>query len=293
MLKRPRTLYDTPCSSTPPQPPSKRVHTEFTESPLAGYSRSTYSTPFSHYSPRTPFSVPSDSPTNPFGLKRSLIALGLPPRTSFSKHITLRFQLVDSHAPPPTARTRRAEKGGIFRVVQVPTNYTFRHLHKLVLFLFASDIDRRHDPPPVAPAKTRCRNASARSSASTKVSSKAVFPPFNHDLSHRSPEKRDGHSFEALKRISIHNESTKPGVIKEGGMLWAKLSAVRERRLFRDLFETFSSMAPQGGSGDLEEPEDEEDLQTWSWEAEDDFTIAHVWPKGPTLDRGIIYVRLG
>lgn len=293
MLKRPRTLFETPCSSTPPQPPSKRAHTEFTESPLAGYSRSAFSTPFSQYTPRTPFSVPSDSPTNPFGLKRSLIALGLPPRTSFSKHITLRFQLVDSQAPPPTARTRRAEKGGIYRVVQVPTNYTFRHLHKLVLFLFASDIARRHNPPPAIPVKTRRRNASARSSASTKVSSKAIYAPSNPTLSRRSSEKRDGHIFEAHKRIHIHSESTKPGVIKEDGLVWAKLSAVRERRLFRDLFEAISSAAPQGSAGEPEEAEDEEDHQTWNWEAEDDFTIAHVWPKGPTLDRGIIYVCLG
>lgn len=294
MLKRPRDLYNTPCSSTPPYPPSKRAHTdpesrEF--SPLTPTQLSTFSTPFSHRSPRTPFSVPSDSPTNPFGLKRSLTALDLPPKTSFGKHIALRFQLIDTSSSSPIATTRRGDKGGIYRVVQVPKNYTFRHLHKLILFLFASDIERLHDLPSAVQKTPRGRKVSSKKVAQRNAPSTATRPSSRHDRmpSHRSSEKWSGHTFEALERITVHSGYTKPGVIKEGGRVRAKLSSVRERRLFRDLFE--SIVAPtHGTSGDAEEVDDEDESQAYNWEAVDDYTINHVWPSVPKIDRGIIYV---
>lgn len=289
MLKRARDLYDTPCSSTPPHPPSKRAHTELTDSsPLAARSRSTFSTPFSYYSPRTPFSVPSDSPTNPFGLNRSLAALGLPPKTSFSKHITLRFQLIEHCTTTRPIRPRRVEKGGIYRVVQVPTNYSFRHLHKLILFLFASDIERLHKPRPAIPITARDRRVAAKNSARAVTREPGVSSS-DPSSSHPSLEKWQGHSFEVLKQINIHSECTKPGIIKEG-VTCAKLSSVRERRLFRDLFES-SATALQASSSDIDEPDDDEEQSGWSWEAEDDYTLSYVWPRGPTLDKGIIYVR--
>ena len=136
-----------------------------------------------------------------------------------------------------------------------------------------------------------------------------------------------GHYFEVLRGIALERESVRPGAIKPGGKVWAKLSSVRERRLFRDLY--------YDGSGDDEPDEDhpnpradghspasrastppfgpvdacsvDHDLRPdpldedepadpsegeWHWEGEDDLTMGKVWPKGPDLTRGFIYVRL-
>ena len=45
----------------------------------------------------------------------------------------------------------------MYRVVQVPANYTFRHLHKLILWLFAADA--HWAPPPGAKLPTRHRRS--------------------------------------------------------------------------------------------------------------------------------------
>ncbi|KAF8630471.1 hypothetical protein AX15_002902 [Amanita polypyramis BW_CC] len=78
---------------------------------------------------------PSDSPSNPFGRKRvRTLVKSLPPPTPFSKHLPLRFQFVCTNQPTPRLH------GGVHRIVQVPTNYTFMHLRCLIAFLFG---DRR------------------------------------------------------------------------------------------------------------------------------------------------------
>ncbi|KAJ2919013.1 hypothetical protein MD484_g1441, partial [Candolleomyces efflorescens] len=73
-----------------------------------------------------------DSPSNPFGRKHceSLIRK-LPPSTSFSKHLALRFQFVRKGVP-----FNGGKPGGVCRVVQVPLSYTFVHLRCLISFLF-------------------------------------------------------------------------------------------------------------------------------------------------------------
>lgn len=102
-LKRVIDLCDSPASSTPPRPPSKRQHVDV---------------------------CPSDSPTNPFGLYKSEHTRALPRMTHTSEHLTFRFQLV-------------TPKNNISRIAQVPANYTFWHLSQLIQFLFGWRDSRR------------------------------------------------------------------------------------------------------------------------------------------------------
>ncbi|EPQ53779.1 hypothetical protein GLOTRDRAFT_122277 [Gloeophyllum trabeum ATCC 11539] len=110
-------------SSSSPPPVAKRV---------AGPS-SVFSTPYTPKKHRLP--VPSDSPTNPFSLnrKQNANALKLPPPISFKHHLALRMQLV-TH--PSRADLYEGGKMPPFRIVSVPTNYTFKLFHKLIMFLF-------------------------------------------------------------------------------------------------------------------------------------------------------------
>ena len=94
-LKRTFDFMDSPVSSTPPRAQRPRQ------------------------------SIPSDSPTNPFGPFSTFSSNSLPRPTPLVEHIVLRFQL---------------DAGGnrnVHRIVQLPSNYSFWHLHKLILFLFA------------------------------------------------------------------------------------------------------------------------------------------------------------
>lgn len=264
MSKRPRDSHDTPESSSPP---TRRPRLAVS-SPLRPSTSTLFSTPHGSSSPyviRTPYSAPTDSPSNPFGLKRSLYALDLPKVSSFSRHTPIRMQLVVD------GDTARRTRGGVHRVVQIPNNYTFRHLHKLILFLFASDIDT-----PSSKGKARATSTST--------------PTWG------------GHYFQVIKHVSLYPESKHPGVMKPDGHTYAKLSSVRDRKLFRDLCDPSPSSAFNTTTEDASLPamlEDEDadanedgERGEWTWEAEDDFTIGHVWPRGPEIDRGIIYVRL-
>ncbi|KAF8345392.1 hypothetical protein F5887DRAFT_1158904 [Amanita rubescens] len=74
---------------------------------------------------------PSDSPSNPFGRKRvRTLVRSLPPPTSFSKHLPLRFQLVRTDRPYSRLYN------DVHRIVQIPTNYTIMHLRCLIALLF-------------------------------------------------------------------------------------------------------------------------------------------------------------
>jgi hypothetical protein len=76
---------------------------------------------------------PSDSPSNPFGRKRTTaIKSCLPERTSFGKHLPLRFQFFP-------AGTTRPDDVDVHRITQVPLNYTFAHLRCLIHFLFGGE----------------------------------------------------------------------------------------------------------------------------------------------------------
>jgi len=73
-----------------------------------------------------------DPPTNPFGrIRRLRHNTTLPPPTSFAKHLPLRFQLMHFHADG-----RDSKRDGVYRVVQVPLNYTLAHLRKLIAYDF-------------------------------------------------------------------------------------------------------------------------------------------------------------
>ena len=150
---------------SPSPSPSKRTRFEpGTSSPPHRYTTAATSdsSPFTRYSfpssgtgPSTPYCIPSDSPSNPFGLQRALVALKLPQPTGFRRHVPLRFQLVydpprrdakgkgkaqaDGGEDADASRALARELENVYRVVQVPANYTFRHLHKLILWLFAAD----------------------------------------------------------------------------------------------------------------------------------------------------------
>uniref|UniRef100_A0A8H8CGY9 Uncharacterized protein n=1 Tax=Psilocybe cubensis TaxID=181762 RepID=A0A8H8CGY9_PSICU len=88
--------------------------------------------------PYTPYPLhASDSPSNPFGRKRTeRLIHTLPPVSSFSKHAVLRFQLVRKGV--------LAKQGGVYRIVRVPMNYTFTHLRCLIAWLFHTPASYAH-----------------------------------------------------------------------------------------------------------------------------------------------------
>ena len=270
MPKRNRDSFDPPESSTPP--PMRRMKLAVS-SPIRPSTSKLLATPHAPHVIRTPYSAPSDSPNNPFGLKRSLYALELPKVTSFGKHTPVRMQVVTDADMDPLTKHRRS-RGGVYRVVQVPNNYTFRHLHKLILYLFASDTNLHHGSQILpngllAGKRTLSEKAAGKSRADARSSTWG------------------GHYFEVQKQITLYPEAKHPGTIEPGGKTWAKLSSVRDRKLFRDLCDP--SLDLDTSLPAMLEDEDAE-KEEWTWEAEDDFTLRHVWPDGPELERGIIYV---
>ena len=113
-MKRKLDVCYSPDSSTPPRPPAKK-----------------------HQS-----SIPSDSPSNPFGLRLNS-QLRLPEPSYYSDHLVLRFQL-------------HLQGRNVYRVVSVPQDYTFWHLRKLAQFIFGwklpsapTDAGRRKRTQPV------------------------------------------------------------------------------------------------------------------------------------------------
>ncbi|KAI5823766.1 hypothetical protein K523DRAFT_357381 [Schizophyllum commune Tattone D] len=76
---------------------------------------------------------PLDSPGNPLG-RHHVVKLSrrLPDPSSFGKHVVLRMQLVVHSA-------KRVHP--VYRVVQLPLNYTFTHLRALIAYLFGGPSD--------------------------------------------------------------------------------------------------------------------------------------------------------
>lgn len=94
-------------------------------------------------------------------------------------------------------------------------------------------------------------------------------------------EDGEGHLFEVKKRVGLYGASYKPGEIKSGET-WVKLSSTRDPYLYRgDL---------GGDDGDENDVVEEDEKDDRRWEAEEDFTINHAWPKGGVLERAIVYV---
>ncbi|KAA1476119.1 hypothetical protein DENSPDRAFT_932818 [Dentipellis sp. KUC8613] len=269
MPKRALDDLDAGGSSSSPTP-AKRFHSSAYTTPARSQSSSDFlfSTPYTPYS----FSIPSDSPTNPFGRHRHMLPLTLPKATSFGKHMALRFQVARSpDLDKPKSSKGRSAQGkkrkaparrrdpdtddeevaqafdtqGTYRIVQVPRSYTFRHLRALLLFLFGGD------PDP---------NAQKR---------RAADDP--------------GHLFEVQRGVVMHTYGNKPGQVKTG-KTWAKLSSVQDPLCA----ESFVELA-----GRADEPAmwlgDEKEGEEWTWENEEDFTIGHAWPDGGELRRAIVY----
>ncbi|THH28463.1 hypothetical protein EUX98_g5729 [Antrodiella citrinella] len=164
-------------------------------------------------------------------------------------------------------------------------------MHKLIFYLFASDVGRHHSvrqPTPRAAkgkAKAISRAISLGRLPSTPTGQKRALAK-SASLSAVEPESWTGHVFEVYKANKeqplVGDEEVVKGIVLPTGRLWRKLSSVRERHIFRDLYGSVESGSKQEG-----EDSDEED--DWAWEAEDDFTLAHLWPSGPSLRRAIIY----
>ncbi|KAH7882246.1 hypothetical protein F5I97DRAFT_1931447 [Phlebopus sp. FC_14] len=245
--KRPLDVCDSPESSTPPRGPKRRQ----LESSLPP------SSPFASSSilatPRTPaytWKVPQDSPTNPFGrICRLTQSTTLPRPTSFSKHLPLRFQLVHARIG-----AREPTRDGIYRIVQVPLNYTLAHLRKLIQYVFDPDMESEIERP------YNLRRQSLGVASSRKGKHPAVLEPV-------------GHLFEVQKRVL----NRRPGEIKEGAT-WVRASTVRD---------------PYNYPGNDTEQhlwiDDEGEGEAWRWEAEENFTLQKVWPRGGDLSRAIVY----
>lgn len=237
------------------------------------------------------FATPHDSPSNPFGLNRSLRALTLPRPSGFGKHIVLRLQLV------PTADTLRTRSGpsrrhteAPYRIVQLPLNFSFRLLHMLLLFVFASD------------ARLRMKRTRRVFSPPSPIGRKDKGKGRNkaEDKAQEGDEEEgsgEGHMFEVFNDISVCSMAgMRPGQIRAGtGKLYARLSSARERKLFNDPDDNdendvFTSPSAKHTTPLAETEKDAE--EGWVWEAEDDYTLSNVWSDGLDLKKGIIYVRL-
>ena len=95
-----------------------------------------------------------------------------------------------------------------------------------------------------------------------------------------------GHIFEVKKKVKMYGSTYKPGQVRSGETC-AKLSTVRDPYLYRGELD-FSTTAHEDEH--REEGEESEEY-TWTWEAEEDFTLGHAWPRRGDLARAIIYVR--
>ncbi|KIK90652.1 hypothetical protein PAXRUDRAFT_831522 [Paxillus rubicundulus Ve08.2h10] len=250
--KRPLDVYDTPVSSTPPRGPKRRQLTgSLPPSSPSASSSAIYATP---RMPGYTWIVPADSPTNPFGrICRLTQSTTLPRPTSFSKHLPLRLQL--NH---PRADGRDLDRDGIYRIVQVPLNYTLAHLRKLIEYVFIPATDAE------LIESYKLRRPSRRTSRVVS-SSKGKRPEL--------PPDPVGHLFEVQKRVVMG----RPGEIKDA-QTWVKASTVRDPYHY-----------PGNESEDSLWLDDAHESEEWRWEAEEDFTLTKVWPKGGDLARGITY----
>ncbi|KAF8170316.1 hypothetical protein K438DRAFT_1982826 [Mycena galopus ATCC 62051] len=218
-------------SSPSSEPPKKRRNT--TGAPSSPFS---FSYPYISSSP----ACPSDSPSNPFGRTHTWNLLqALPPPTSFSKHLPLRFQYIKRGVSRETLE-------GIYRVVQVPQSYTLLHLKSLIGFLFGGAYGQ--------------------------------VPPNADD-----DEAVPGHVFELKNDMSLYASSYRPGQIL-CGTTWTYSSSALDPYLYYPDWES-----EEGPSSKARETPEEDGDDERKWTAEEDLTVAHVWPEGGDIARGIVY----
>lgn len=84
-----------------------------------------------------------------------------------------------------------------------------------------------------------------------------------------------GHLFEVQRKVKMGSA----GQIKDAQTL-AKASTVRDPYHYPGNESEDSLWLDDDGAG-----------EEWKWEAEEDFTLSKVWPKGGDLARGIVYVN--
>ncbi|KAF7761697.1 hypothetical protein Agabi119p4_9689 [Agaricus bisporus var. burnettii] len=151
-----------------------------------------------------------------------------------------------------TGSNSSPRQGGVYRVVQVPLSYTFTHLRCLIAWLYRGLPDQTN---------------------------------------------RDEHLFEVQKDATTYSSLYKPGQVKSG-QTWAKLSSSQNPYRYRknyfndDEEDTEEDELSSGTEGDGKKDDDvceDEEFEDWKWEDEEEFTIGHAWPKGPDLERAIIY----
>ncbi|KIM58680.1 hypothetical protein SCLCIDRAFT_1218361 [Scleroderma citrinum Foug A] len=205
-------------------------------------------------SPYPAWAVPADSPTNLFGrIHRLRHDITLPPPTSFTKHLPLHFQLLHPHADG-----RDSKRGGVYRVVQVPLNYTLAHLQNLIAYVFdpakkdeiTAPYNLHHPPSRLSCTVSLTKGKGKESTAPTDLV---------------------GHLFEVQKQVKVGQD----GMIEEG-LTWVKSSTTCDPYHYpaNDLKGTLF----------LDNESDQ-----WQWEAEEDIQLAKVWPKGGDLFRAIVY----
>lgn len=258
---------------SPPPPSLPSPYSSSPARPSSSIADSSFTSFYSAFS-----SAPSDSPTNPLGLARAR-DLHLPRATSFSKHVPLRFQVVGFDAPSSRGRQRSSAKARgkqpeqPFRIVQVPLNYSFRHLHAALVFLFADAIAPSTDaeaPPSPAPS-----TSSAELSPSPPPN---PLPP--------TPEVPPEHIFEVMHDAKLYAMAYKPGVIRRARAV-VKLTDTSEVWHAAGEDEAEAASDSEGESdGNTPAPAKER----WKWENETDFHLSRVWDKGLDLSRVIIYV---
>ncbi|KAL0575610.1 hypothetical protein V5O48_006371 [Marasmius crinis-equi] len=268
-LQRSYSLPSTPCS-----PPTGYAYA-FPDTPsTSSPSKSHSSTP---YPP-----IPYDSPSNPFGRRRSL-AIALPPRTSFRRHVTLRFQFIRSASGSGSAKWK---DGGVYRVVQVPLSYTFRHLRILIAWLFGGwcgvdfglGFDQEEDEDEDADEElwgTRGREKGIGTGRGGR----------NERSKGPGKGKGKGHLFEVRKKVEMWAPSYRAGAIKRSTTK-IRLSSVLDPYRFKEEWEEEKDEEARFWQGEAEDPDaegetdDEEDELAGEdprWEAEEDFTLEHVW----------------
>ncbi|KAF8828249.1 hypothetical protein HHX47_DHR4000795 [Lentinula edodes] len=183
----------------------------------------------------TPFPLyPSDSPSNPFGRTRTLSA-SLPSKSSYGRHLPLRFQFF-RHG------TNR-DKEGVYRVVQVPLSYNFKHLRTLIAFLFGGQPGKSTD----------------------------------------EEDERTGHLFEIRKKVVMYSNLYKPGTIRSSETS-VRLSSSRDPYRYKQEWD-YGVHWREDDEFDNEDEDEEDELSEEiengqaqaRWEAEEDYTLGHVW----------------
>lgn len=174
-MKRSLAAIDSsPASSTPPLPPAKRRR-EFDSDAASSECSYTYH-------------APSDSPTNPFGRYKPRLPRSLPHATPTDSHLLLRFQLA-------------TQAHNVYRVVAVPSDYTFWHLSRLCQFLFGwKDTRFERDP-------------------------------YNKNV---KVERKCEHVFTVQKDVIMFLQATKAGVIKSGRTVMRVMGDIKGLKADKD-----------------------------------------------------------